>query len=291
MLDRSPDLPRMTGAQPPARAVPPGAALSHTIGPYSAGMLPADTKALFGQLVKIIYKHRWKLVHFVTIAMLLTLVLQYAFPRLYSATAVLRIDRHSAAGALGPETAQISSINDMDETIETDMEMGESDPVLRPVVEKYHLIDYTRSGNLFARWFGGKPDQAAVQRAKEAPIVLKGLALSRPAGSYLIRVTYRTFGDPRLAANVANGVAESLVSQVKESLDQSYNDLATALHRDMDQLRSKMEVSQQRLSEYQKGTEHGRSGATFDRADGALNAITDGVYGGASGSAAQTGHF
>ncbi len=49
------------------------------------------------------------------------------------------------------------------------------------------------------------------RRAKAAPIVLKGLSLSRPAATYLIRVTYRNWKDPQMAANVANGVAESLV--------------------------------------------------------------------------------
>ena len=95
---------------------------------------------LLGQLGKILYKQRWKLIHFVAIAMLLTCALQFMFPRLYSATAVLRLDRHSAAGAVGQEASQISSINDMDEIITTDMELAQSDPVLRPVAEKYHLL-------------------------------------------------------------------------------------------------------------------------------------------------------
>jgi polysaccharide biosynthesis transport protein len=251
MLDRSPEVPRIGAAQSPPRGTPPGGQLQHNIGPYAAGMVPADTGALLAQLGKILYKQRWKLIHFVTIAMLLALALQFAFPRLYSATAVLRLDRHSVAGAVGQEALQVSVINDMEEIITTDMEMAQSDPVLRPVAEKYHLVDYDKASGL-RRWFGGKPDAAAVQRAKAAPVVLKSLSLSRPAATYLIRVTYRAWKDPQLAANVANGVAASLVRQVHESQDQSYNDLSSAIRRDMEQLRSKMDISQHRLTEYEK---------------------------------------
>ena len=250
MLDRSPETPRLGPGQSPARTGPPGPPLQ-TLGPYASDLLPVDTKVLFAGLGRILYKQRWKLIHFVAIAMLLALALQFAFPRLYSATAVLRLDRHSAAGAIGQEASQISAINDMDETITTDMEMAESDPVLRPVAEKYHLVDYGKPG-LLSRWFGGKPDAESIRRAKAAPIELKGLKLSRPANTYLIRVSYRAWSDPQLAANVANGVAESLVKQVKESLDQSYTDLSSAIRRDMEQLRSKMDVSTARLTQYEK---------------------------------------
>jgi capsular exopolysaccharide synthesis family protein len=185
------------------------------------------------------------------VAMLLALVLQLMFPRLYSATAVLRLDRHSAAGAVGQEALQISSINDMDAIITTDMELVQSDPVLRPVAEKYHLIDYAKQ-SVWRKWLGGKPDAEAIRRAKAAPVELKGLNVTRPANTYLIRVTYRAWRDPQLAANVANGIAQSLIEHVQQSLDQSYSDLSSALRRDMEQLRSKMDVSGKRLAQYEK---------------------------------------
>ena len=100
----------------------------------------------------------------------------------------------------------------MDEIITTDMEIAQSDPVVRPVAEQYHLLDAEKPSSAWSRWFGLKPDPAAIERAKAAPVVLKGLSLTRPADTYLIRVTYRAWRDPQLAANVANGVAGSLIS-------------------------------------------------------------------------------
>ena len=77
MLDHPPDLPRIAGTQSPARSSHPNAVASQ-FGPYAAGMVPPDTHALLGQLLKILFKQRWKLIHFVTIAMLLANTLRAA---------------------------------------------------------------------------------------------------------------------------------------------------------------------------------------------------------------------
>jgi capsular exopolysaccharide synthesis family protein len=223
----------------------------YALGPYATDLLPADAPALLGQLSRVLYKQRWKIVHFVAIAMILALALQFLFPRLYSATAVLRLERHSAAGAVGQEASQISSINDMDAIITTDMELAQSDPVLRPVAEKYHLRDYEKK-SIWRDWFGVKPDAETLRRAQGAPVELKWLKVTRPANTYLIRITYRAWTDPQLAANVANEIGQSLIQHVQESLDQSYSDLSSAIRRDMEQLRSKMDVSGRRLAQYEK---------------------------------------
>ncbi len=52
MLDRPPDLPRITASQTPARTAVPGAMRAAVWPLYAAEMMPADTKALFGQLTK-----------------------------------------------------------------------------------------------------------------------------------------------------------------------------------------------------------------------------------------------
>ncbi|MGA8027358.1 MAG: polysaccharide biosynthesis tyrosine autokinase [Bryobacteraceae bacterium] len=221
-------------------------------GPYAAPLLPADTKALFGQFLKILGKQRWKLTLFMAMAIALALVLQFASPRLYSASVLLQLDRHSAPGAVGQEASQVSTINDMDVIIDTDMEVAQSDPVIRPVADKYHLVDNQMPSSIWARWFGINADAEAIRRAKTAPIKLTGLRVTRPANTYLIRITYRAWKNPQLAANVANGIAESLVRQVHESLDQSYDDLSGAMRRDMEQLRSKMDESSKKLTQYEK---------------------------------------
>jgi succinoglycan biosynthesis transport protein ExoP len=250
MLDRSSEPPLLGAAQSPMKSAPGGIAAPYAVGPYAADLLPADARALLARLGKVLYKQRWKLIHFLAIAIILALTLQFVFPRLYSATAVLRLDRHSAAGGAGQE-AQIAAVYDMDTVMTTDMELVQSDPVLRPVAEKYRLIDYEKQ-SVWRRWLGEKPSVETIRRAKAAPVVLDGLHVTRPANTYLIRITYRAWRDPQLAANVANGVAQSLIQQLQESLDQSYTGVSSAIRRDMEQLRSKMDVSAKRLAQYEK---------------------------------------
>ncbi len=153
MHDRPSEISKLGTSEAPVR-VCPAARLPHRSAPTPQECAPGP-QALFGQLAKILYKQRWKLIHFMAIAMLLTVILQFAFPRLYSATAVLRLDRHSASGAVGQEASQISSINDMDEIITTDMELAQSDPVLRPVAEQYHLANYDTKQGFWSRLLGG----------------------------------------------------------------------------------------------------------------------------------------
>lgn len=251
MLDRSPNPPRPAWPQPPATT-----ALTVTparqVGPYAAPLVPADTKALFGQLLKILFKQRWKLLFFVASAVALAIALQLTFPRLYSASALLRLDRHSAPGAVGQEASQTSAINDMDVIIDTDIAVAQSDPVLRPVAEKYRLIDYDKPASFLDRLLGKKPDAQAIRRAKMAAVELPGLKVTRPPNTYLIRITYRAWRQPQLAAAVANAVAQSLLKHVHQSLDQSYDDLTSAMRRDMDQLHSKMDDSSKKLTQYEK---------------------------------------
>ena len=251
MLDRSPQPPALTDIQVPARKTP-GSTPAYPFGPYDSPLVPADTKALFGQLLKIIRRQRWKLIVFVTAAVVLAIMLQIVSPRLYSASALLEMQRPSAQGAVGQEASQISAINDMDIVIDTDITVAQSDPVLRPVADRYHLINYEKPTSLLARLLGMKPTKEEIRRAKAAPVELRGLRISRPANTYLVRITYRAWKKPQLAADVANGIAESLVGQIHESLDRSYADLTSAMRRDMDQLRSKMDESSKRLAQYQR---------------------------------------
>lgn len=251
MLDDSSEPARLVATQVPAKTLPPSSIPSSMPGPYATPLVPADSKALFGQFLKILRKQSFKLVLFIAACMTLALILQYASPRLYSATALLRLDRHSAPGAVGQEASQISTINDMDVIIDTDMELAQSDPVIRPVAQEFHLLQDEKPSSFSAEWFGKRTGPDATGAAKETPIELSGLKVTRPANTYLIRITYRAWKDPQLAAKVANGIAESLVRHVHESLDRSYDDLSGAMRRDMEQLRSKMDESAQKLTQYE----------------------------------------
>lgn len=210
--------------------VPPGA-----IGPASS----------LAHLAKIL--QRRKLIVFVsmTLTIAMAVVLTLTLPKLYKATATVKVDRHSAGG---PDGSENSPIDDMDQIITTQIELAESDPVVRPIAQRYDLLEEERQLKRFVFW-SLSPEEARLKRA--APIELKRLNVKRPPNSFLINISYRAY-DRGLASNVANAIAASLIAHANDTGNRSYSQAAVVIAGDMQDLRAKMEASDRRLAEFEK---------------------------------------
>jgi uncharacterized protein involved in exopolysaccharide biosynthesis len=204
---------------------------------------PAGPSTSSEQFLKIVHRHRWKLAAFVCLAMAGAIVIQKVVPKTYEASTLVKVDRHSAGGVVGQEASQVSSVDDMDQIIATQIELVKSDPVLRPVADRYNLLEVEKQLK------GLTPEKAAAKLA--APIVLKGLTVSRPPNSYLMRITYREH-DPVLAANVANAVAESLTAHANDTGNRSSEEIAATVAQHMSKLRTKMEEADKQLVAFEK---------------------------------------
>jgi len=204
---------------------------------------PGDPGVSLAHFTKIIRRNKWALIAFMAAAMVIAVVIQLTVPKLYQATALVKVDRHAAGGIIGQEASQVSSVDDMDQIITTQMELAVSDPVLHPIVEKYHLLDVEKQ----LRGLSAEE----IKRKQAAPIKLKRLDVTRPPNTYLIRITYRAH-DPQLAANVANDIASSLANHANDTENHSYAEISVLIARDMNQLHSKMEASTQSLAAFEK---------------------------------------
>ena len=209
-------------------------------GPALTDVSPIDGSASLSQFIKILRRHRGKLLAFVAVAILAAVGFQFIVPKVYEATAVVKVERHTAGGVVGQEASQVSSVDDMDQMIATMIELALSDPVLRPVVERYKLLPVK-----------SKNHSAASELNGPAPIVLNSLKVTRVPSSYLIHISYRAH-DPKLAADVANAVAQSLSEHANDTGKSSYEKLSALVAQDMSELRSKMQGSAQQLAEYEK---------------------------------------
>ena len=89
----------------------------------------------------------------------------------------------------------------MENYLTTQEQIVQSDAVLRPVVEKYHLM--TPALRKLAK------DQLLSSRLKDAPIELPGLKITRPLHTFLLLISYRS-PDPQLSADIVNEVAKKL---------------------------------------------------------------------------------
>jgi len=210
------------------------------VAPALTDVSPIDGNASLFQFIKIIRRQRWKLLAFVAVAIMAAVGVQLIVPKDYEATALVKVERHTAGGVVGQEASQVSSVDDMDQIIATEIELALSDPVLRPVVERYKLLP-VRSNSY----------SSASQQNAPAPILLHSLKVTRAPSSYLIRISYRAH-DPKLAADVANAVAQSLSEHANDTGKSSYEKLSELVAHDMSELRAKMEASAQQLAEYEK---------------------------------------
>jgi polysaccharide biosynthesis transport protein len=210
------------------------------MAPALTDVSPIDGRASVSQFIKIIRRQRWKLLAFVGFAILAAVGFQLVVPKVYEATAVVKVEHHTAGGVVGQEAAQVSSVDDMDQVIATEIELALSDPVLRPVVEQYKLLPVKSNNSI-----------AVAEQNRRAPIALPSLKVARVPSSYLIHISYRAH-DPKLAADVANAVAQSLSEHANDTGKSSYEKLSALVGQDMSELRAKMQASAQQLAEYEK---------------------------------------
>ena len=93
---------------------------------------------------------------FVAICTIATFIISSRMSPMYESTATLDVDRDAPAGVVGEESRNVSSNLDADQYMATQMQLIESDSVLRPVVQKYNLaaVTSTRRDSAHAH---GKP--------------------------------------------------------------------------------------------------------------------------------------
>src|ERR1700691_4706228 len=88
----------------------------------------------------VVKRHRWKLVAFVAFSVIATIIVSKRLTPLYESTAVIDIDRQTPAAVLGADSTATANSADVENYLTTQEQIVQSDAVLRPVVEKYHLL-------------------------------------------------------------------------------------------------------------------------------------------------------
>ncbi|MEZ5353949.1 MAG: polysaccharide biosynthesis tyrosine autokinase [Bryobacteraceae bacterium] len=190
----------------------------------------------------IIKRHRWKIFAFVAAVTAATWLVSSRITPVYESTATVDIDRQSPQGVIGQEAAR-TALNDSDQFLATQISLIQSDSVLRPVAEKYSLLEhegFTEADR------GNSPT-----RQEDAPVLLKKLRVSRPANTYLLKISYRS-PDPRMAANVSNAVAQSYLEHTYNLRIRSSASLSSFMEKQLDELRAKMEQSSEALMRFER---------------------------------------
>lgn len=187
----------------------------------------------------ILRRRLWKILSFVVASVLAAWIVSSRITPVYESVASIDIDRRVPAGVLGQDSMQ-SAVHDADQFLATQIKLIQSDSVLRPVVHRFNL-------------FPGKDAPASVRftEAADAPVKLRGLKVSRPPNTYLLLVSYRS-PDPRLAADVANAIANSYIEHTYNIRYRSTIGLSSFMEKQLEELKANMERSSAALLQFER---------------------------------------
>jgi succinoglycan biosynthesis transport protein ExoP len=191
----------------------------------------------------ILRRHVWKIIGFVAACVAATLIVSARLTPIYESTVTVDIDRQIPPAVIGADAAR-APLNDTDQFLATQVKLIQSDSVLRPVAQQYHLLDLDKDAS-------GATVGKSSEADDEAPTLLNKLKVTRPPNTYLLLISYRS-PQPRLAAEVANAVARSYVEHTYNIRFQSSASLAKFMERQLEELKAKMEHSSAALAQFER---------------------------------------
>ncbi|MFZ0338960.1 MAG: polysaccharide biosynthesis tyrosine autokinase [Terracidiphilus sp.] len=218
-------------------------ALTYLTPQTMAEFEPETPSAPLSHYLWLLRRHLWKIAAFVATCVLITAMVSARLQPIYESTATVDIDRQAPSQVVGDESSRGADLNDSDQLLATQEELIQSDGVLRPVAEQYHLLE--QEGQI------KNPHDPRAQQTENAPLVLKRLKVTRPPNTYLLLISYRS-PSPQLAADVANAIAASYLSHTYDIRIRSSANMSAFMEKQLDELRAKMEKSSLALSQFQK---------------------------------------
>ena len=174
----------------------------------------------------ILRRRKWRILAFVFVCVASTVIVSSRLTPIYEASASIDVDRQAPAGVIGQESARMAP-NDSDQFLATQVKTIQSDSVLRPVAEHFKIAPNTSLSQ----------ERIPLSRIQNAPIVFKNLKVTRPPNTYLLLISYRS-PDPELAANVANGIADSYIQHSYDIRFRASAGLSAFMEKQMEELKA-----------------------------------------------------
>jgi succinoglycan biosynthesis transport protein ExoP len=211
---------------------------------YTYAQPEAEEQALpLSHYLWILKRRRWEILAFVLTAVLATVVISSRLTPIYESTATIDIDREIQANIVGKGSDMQASNYDADQFLATQINLIQSDSVLRPVVQRLKLEAPAKTGP--------RDPQIPTTRAEDAPVVLRSLKVTRPPNTYLLLISYRS-PDPQLAADAANQIADSYKRHSYDIRYAAAQDQSKYLEKQLDALKAQMERSSLKLAQFEK---------------------------------------
>ena len=232
-------LPEVIPSSPPSNV--PAVAYYAPIAPQQEFEAEAPAVPL-SHYLWILRRHYWKIIAFVATSVLVTAIYSARLQPIYESTTTVNIDFQAPSGVVGQDSSN-SYIFEPESFLATQISLIQSDAVLRPVAEQYHLLDPSEQSK--------QPNLTKTQEMAAAPVSLGSLKVARPTGTNLLLISYRST-DPRLAADVANAVANSYLAHTYNIRIRSSASLSSFMEKQLDELKAKMEQSNFALAKFER---------------------------------------
>jgi capsular exopolysaccharide synthesis family protein len=199
-------------------------------------------RARLQHCLSVLKRYRWRICVFITICVAATGLVSARLTPVYEAAATIDIDRQVPSGVLGQDAAQFP-LGDADHFLATQLKLIQSDSVLRPVAQSFHLPVQAEDRRYGSR-VSGRP-------GPDAPVQLRGLRVTRIPNTYLLQIRYRSW-DPRVAADVANAIVNSYVHHTYTIRYNASVSLSAFMETQLAELKAKMERSSVALSQFER---------------------------------------
>jgi uncharacterized protein involved in exopolysaccharide biosynthesis len=191
-------------------------------------------------------RRRWVMITLLSVALTALVVLVCAMlPPVSVGSATIAIDRQAAPETIGDN--HFLSTGD-DQFMATQQNLLLADIILRPVTERYNLLE--REHQLRRYWFWRYSPKREMT-IRNAPIILKHLKIERKPNTYLLTITYRD-QDPQVAAKAANAIADSYLRNIFDTRIKEAGRLTSSMERQLIDLKEKMESTHTALMVYQR---------------------------------------
>lgn len=209
--------------------------------PYFQESEPDTPTVPLSHYLWILKRYRWRILAFIATCVVATFIISKRLTPIYESTATVDVDRQAPQGVMGQDS-QRNAPNDADQFLATQVKLLQSDAVLRPVAEKYKLLEQEKQL---------PEDRTKSATVEEAPILLKKLKISRPPNTYLLLISYRS-PDPQLAADAANAIADSYIRNTWNIRFKASAGLSEFMDKQLEELRAKVEKSSAALVQFER---------------------------------------
>lgn len=153
-----------------AKFLPPAANQTVPASWFNYDAEPESPGVPLSHYLWILKRHRWRILGFIGFCVAATVIVSARLTPIYEATATVDIDRQEPTSVVGQDAAMRAPSNDADQFIATQVKLVQSDSVLRPVAQQYHLLDVEK----------GNKSEPLTQAEEDAPVLLKKLKVTRP---------------------------------------------------------------------------------------------------------------